>query len=152
MKILAIDDDIIVLASLSSLVKDYFGIVDLDDTLISSEDSVLIDAASDIETAHKFLEISFDKNQPYDIIFLDLSIDTKDDGYTLIPVIKSMFKNVFIVVISSNQDMKTVMAVDAMGVSGYIRKPITNHSKKVSQIIDRVIHYKELAKEMGLKR
>lgn len=151
-KILAIDDDFIVLATLTGLVKNYFGSLELDTTLISSKETVSVDCAPSIEAAHAFLEVSLDTNSHYDIIFLDLSIDTKDDGFALIPVIKSMFKNIFIVVVSGNQDMKTVLAVDALGVSGYIKKPITTQSKRITQVIDRVIHFKKIAREMGYSK
>lgn len=153
MKILAVDDDFIVLATLTSLVKDYFGVGDLDGDIINNDDdAVSIDAAPSIEAAHAFLEEATNTNSPYDIIFLDLSIDTSGDGFALIPVIKSLFKNVFIVVVSARQDTKTIIAVDKLGVSGYIKKPITNQSRRITQIIDRVIHFKKIARQMGYNK
>lgn len=149
LKILAIDDDFIVLATLGALVKNHLLNINSSSGEGLINEVYSIDVAPSIETAHEFLEKSDKCNIHYDIIFLDLSINTKNDGFTLIPVIKKMFPKTFVVIISANREIETLKAVGSMGVSGYVKKPISNQSKRITEVLDRVLHFNRIAGEMG---
>lgn len=138
---LIIDDDLIVQATIKSMLKK------IEDT--NSGIIMRIAPAYTVSEALKNFENSINNTQTYDLILLDLSIDEINDGFDLIPVFKTHSPNTHVVVITASLDHSTTMARSlSAGANGYVKKPITTATKKFEDIITRIYKLRTLEAEM----
>lgn len=113
---------------------------------------VFVDCVGKVEDSHRMMEQMLNRRDYYDLIFLDLTLEYSHDGLNLIPVIKGMFKKSLIVVITSENSEELLIKTDILGASGYIIKPLSSRTRKINDILDRMILLKKLEAEMLGKR
>jgi DNA-binding NtrC family response regulator len=138
LNILTIDDDRIIQKTLKSLISTNF---------IENEGftrPINTYCADSISMVREVLRESVIENVHFDICFLDLSIEKKNDGFDLIPVIKHFYPSCLVVVVSGDADIDTLTRADNAGASGYIRKPFSSFSGRIIDIIQRVNTLREL--------
>lgn len=144
LKILIIDDDLVLQALLKTIIKNHYQ--------TNNNLDVVIDSVCTIEHSHLMLEKMMDNNIGYDLIFLDLTIEHKNDGMQLLKVIKGIFLRTLVVVISADSSQDTIVKTDLSGASGFIQKPLFSRSSKITQILDRLCKLKKLEKELVSNR
>lgn len=140
LKLLIIDDDLVVQALLKVQIMKHYESIGVTD--------VLVDCVASIEEAHRVLELMVKKRSFYDLVFLDLTLDHRNDGMHLIPVIKSDFKKTLIVVITAETSDETLLKTDSLGASGYIVKPLSSMMTRINDILERLVMLKKLEAEM----
>ena len=144
LKILIIDDDLIVQALLHTKIMKHYE--------ATGVQGVFVDCVGKVEEAHLIMEQMARRRDYYDLVFLDLTLEHSHDGLNLIPVIKGMFKKSLIVVITSENSEDLLIKTDNLGASGYIIKPLSSRTKKIHEILDRMVLLKKLEEEMLGKR
>ena len=139
LKVLIIDDDLIIHAAIKSSADS-----------VDGSDNIIISSASTKESALTIFEQSVMSHKFFDLIFVDLSIDERNDGFELIPVFKthSPTSNVVVITASPQHLVSTSRAL-GLGVQGYIKKPIAANGGKIKEIISRAIRMKVLESEMN---
>lgn len=138
LNILTIDDDRVIQKTLESLISANF---------IENEGfnrPVNTYCADTISMVRDVLKKSVIDNVYFDICFLDLSIEDRNDGFDLIPVIKHFYPSCLVVIVSGDTDMETLNRADAAGASGYIKKPFSSFSGRIIDIIQRVNRLREM--------
>jgi len=140
LKILIIDDDLVVQALLKVQILKHYDSMNITD--------VIVDCVSTIEESHKIMELMIRKRSYYDLVFLDLTLDYRNDGMHLIPVIKSDFKKTLIVVITAETSEETLLKTDSLGASGFIVKPLSSMMTRINEILERLVLLKKLEEEM----
>jgi len=71
---------------------------------------------------HKKLHASFRKLH---IVMLDISMPGKFDGLDVLKLIRAIDKDIYVVMVSGETEVKLVKEVIASGASGFIAKPFT---------------------------
>lgn len=140
-KVLIIDDDLIVQATIKSVLK----------KIQHSQPHITVSLteAHSIAQALKCFEVSVTTGSKYDLIFLDLSIDEINDGFELIPIIKTHSKDTHVVVITASLNHSTTLGRSfSVGANGYIKKPITMANGKFEEILLRIAKLRNLEDEM----
>ena len=136
--ILTIDDDRVIQSTIKNLITKNF----IDDDGFTPK--IHTRCAMSIKEVRKIMKNSIIENTYFDIAFLDLSIDKKDDGFEIIPIIKHFFPSCFVVIVSADDSIGTLQKADAAGASGYIKKPFSAFSGRIIEIIQRVSKLREL--------
>ncbi|HOL81068.1 MAG TPA: response regulator [Ignavibacteriales bacterium] len=122
MRVLIVDNDKITRLIISRLLKKK-----LTDDILEAENG--LDALEIIE-----------KNKP-ELIFLDLSMPLMD-GIETLEIIRSIdkFKNIPVIILSSNKDREKIAKLLELGISDYIVKPIdlTKAYQKISNLFEKI--------------
>ncbi len=122
MRVLIVDNDKITRLIISRLLKKK-----LTDDILEAENG--LDALEIIE-----------KNKP-ELIFLDLSMPLMD-GIETLEIIRSTdkFKNIPVIILSSNKDREKIAKLLELGISDYIVKPIdlTKAYQKISNLFEKI--------------
>lgn len=76
--------------------------------------------AHSLKDARKQLEIN-----KVDVVFLDLNIEQRLDGITLLKEIKEKYNGIPVIIVTSEADKGVVSDVIRLGPKGYIVKPLS---------------------------
>lgn len=100
---------------------------------------------TDVQTFDNGIECLNNLNMKPEIVFLDHNMDTLT-GFEVLKKIKRVDPNIFVVMISAQENMKT--AVDALkyGAFDYIIKG-DNELKKIENVLNRIVSLKEEMKK-----
>jgi CheY-like chemotaxis protein len=142
-KVLSVDKDSVVLATLKKI---------FDNEFTQTSTRVNNKSTNTIRQALELFEQSLIDEEPYDLIFIDLTLEDKYDGIDLIPVFKTHSPVTRVVVITGvviNEDLQSAKKV---GADGFIRKPISGMTLKIKDMINRTIKFRELEKEFKSAR
>jgi response regulator of citrate/malate metabolism len=96
-----------------------------------------IEYISNIDTA-KSLDEALQKiktDQP-GIIFLDLSIHEKNDGFEVLKLVQSRFPYLKVAIVSSDTNLSTVRETLSLGAIAYLKKPFS--PKQIEKIISKL--------------
>lgn len=141
MKILTIDSDVVVLASIKNTIT----------SIVKNKNmGVRCDSASSKEEAVLALEDSIKTGELYDLVFLDSSVDEMNDGFEIVPIFKVHSPRTSVVLVIGSLKIDVLKRAKDVGSDGCIRKPISSFSKKMSEIIFRMHHLRTLEREFKL--
>lgn len=72
-------------------------------------------------------------NKKPDIVFLDLTLKEKHDGFEVLKKIKNAYPSVSVAVVSADVHISTVRKVLSLGAEAYIKKPFSE--KQIEKIV-----------------
>lgn len=115
MDILIIDDEVIVIKILTIGLKK-------------------LNYIDDIRTASNVIDAlnSIQDKKP-NIVFLDLTLKEKHDGFEVLKKIKKAYPSVSVAVVSADVHISTVRKVLSLGAEAYIKKPFSE--KQIEKIV-----------------
>lgn len=137
-KILTVDDDMVVLATIKNMIKS-----DFDDKPVEP----VMDTAHNKEEAMKKFEESLRAKDYYDLVFLDLSIDEHHDGFDLIPVFKTHSPKTHVVIVTGSPHIRLLKKAKESGADGFVMKPVSSIVYKLNDIVCRTAKLKKLEEE-----
>jgi len=137
-RILTIDDDLIVLATIKNIID-----------RVIDENKMNIEAhfCSTKKSGLDLFEKSLKTTEEYDLVFLDLSIDEMEDGFELIPVFKTHSPKINVVIITGSAHIGTLQRAKEAGADGYVKKPVVVLTNRITDIIQRTYKLRELERE-----
>lgn len=138
-RILTIDDDLVVIATLKNMIN---GIFEKDDVV-----DLTMDVSTTKAEAIEKLEASLISEEYYDLVFLDLTLENLNDGFDLVPVFKTHSPNSHIVIITGSPHISLLRKAKELKVDGFVKKPMTAAVHKLQEIVSRTARLKMLEQE-----